>query len=37
MPKVGSSRAKTVAAPKKPGSRKHKALGPAPGEYVHVK
>lgn len=23
-----------VPAPKKPGSRKHKALGPAPGEYV---
>ena len=25
---------KEVAAPKKPGSRKHQPLGPAPGTYV---
>ena len=28
---------KMVAAPKSPGSRKHKAIEPAPGRYVKVK
>ena len=34
---VQARSAELIAAPAKLGSRKHKPLGAAPGEYVHVK